>query len=117
MVRFAAVDVRFESLADICAAKNHVPFTPKSGHSQCNMECPLWATNGLMRCSNVVWMARRGSVVTSNGVDARSGKLVGPSDTSLRCGEASGSVILCISTEKVVTNRSAGSQFRTGRAS
>ena len=29
-------DVRFGSLADICSAKRHVRFTPKSGHEQCN---------------------------------------------------------------------------------
>jgi hypothetical protein len=58
-----------------------------------------------MRCSNVVWKARRGSVVTSNAgrlvsrkfndssgdpgqtlVDARSGKLVGRATYYLRCG-------------------------------
>ena len=29
-------DVRFGSKADICSAKGHVRFTPKSGHVQCN---------------------------------------------------------------------------------
>ena len=38
-----AVDVRFGSKADICSAKRHVCFTPKSGHVQCNEGCPLSA--------------------------------------------------------------------------
>ena len=45
-------DVRFGSQADICSAKRHVRFTPESGHVQCTRPCPLWANNGLMRCSN-----------------------------------------------------------------
>jgi hypothetical protein len=35
--------VRFGSKADICAAKGHVRFTPKSGHLQCKRPCPLRA--------------------------------------------------------------------------
>jgi hypothetical protein len=40
------MDVRFGSLADICAAKSHGRFTPESGHVQCNSECPLCAKSG-----------------------------------------------------------------------
>src|SRR5262249_17405909 len=38
--------VRFGSLADICSAKRHVRFAPKSGHVRCKRECPLWAKSG-----------------------------------------------------------------------
>jgi len=38
--------VRFGSKADMCSAKRHVRFTPKSGHVQCNQGCPLWANSG-----------------------------------------------------------------------
>jgi len=41
-----AANVRFGSLADICSAKRHVRFTPKSGHVQCNSICPLSAKSG-----------------------------------------------------------------------
>ena len=39
-------DVRFGSKADMCSAKSHVRFTPKSGHVQCNSACPLSANSG-----------------------------------------------------------------------
>src|SRR5262249_31869940 len=39
-------DVRFGSKADMCSAKRHVRFTPKSGHVRCKQECPLWAKSG-----------------------------------------------------------------------
>ena len=39
-------DVRFGSKADICSAKKHVRFTPKSGHVRCKHRCPLSANNG-----------------------------------------------------------------------
>src|SRR5262245_3116394 len=38
--------VRFGSKADICSAKGHVRFAPKSGHVRCNYRCPLWANSG-----------------------------------------------------------------------
>jgi hypothetical protein len=38
--------VRFGSKADIRAAKNHVRFTPKSGHVRCTNSRPLWAKSG-----------------------------------------------------------------------
>src|SRR5262245_1617419 len=38
--------VRFGSEADICSAKWHVRFTPKSGHVQCSRRCPLRAKSG-----------------------------------------------------------------------
>ena len=47
-------DVRFGSLADICAAKSesrhlppgHVCFTPESGQMQCKTKCRLRANSG-----------------------------------------------------------------------
>ena len=36
-------NVRFGSKADMCSAKRHVRFTPKSGHCGCNYACPLCA--------------------------------------------------------------------------
>ena len=39
--RGAISNVRFGSKADICAAKSHVRFTPKSGHVRCKHRCPL----------------------------------------------------------------------------
>ena len=44
--------VRFGSEADICAAKSDVRFTPKSGHVQCNGQCPLWAISGHRSIAN-----------------------------------------------------------------
>jgi hypothetical protein len=44
-------DVRYGPLADICTAKDHVRFTPESGHLRRNILCPLWANSGLMHCS------------------------------------------------------------------
>ena len=44
-------DVRFGSKADMCSAKLHVRFTPKSGHVQCNSVCPLCARSGHCGCS------------------------------------------------------------------
>jgi hypothetical protein len=46
-------DVRFGSKADIRAAKRHVRFTPESGHSQRQYQCPLWAKSGHWRVYNV----------------------------------------------------------------
>ena len=39
-------DVRFGSKADICGAKDHVRFTPESGHVRCTSSCPLCAKSG-----------------------------------------------------------------------
>ena len=39
-------NVRFGSEADICGAKGHVRFTPRSGHVQCTSLCPLCANSG-----------------------------------------------------------------------
>src|SRR4029077_17956183 len=39
-------DVRFGSKADMCSAKRHVRFTPKSGHVQRTGACPLCANSG-----------------------------------------------------------------------
>ena len=39
-------NVRFGSKADICGAKWHVRFTPKSGQVQCKTSCPLCANSG-----------------------------------------------------------------------
>jgi hypothetical protein len=44
-------DVRFGSKADICTAKNHVRFSPKSGHVRCTSLCLLWAKSGLVQRS------------------------------------------------------------------
>jgi hypothetical protein len=38
--------VRFGSKADICAAKSHVRFAPKSRHLQRTSPCPLCAKSG-----------------------------------------------------------------------
>ena len=38
--------VRFGSIADICAATDHVRFTPESGHLYCTRLCPLRASSG-----------------------------------------------------------------------
>ena len=38
--------VRFGSKADICGAKQHVRFTPNSGHVQCISSCLLCAKSG-----------------------------------------------------------------------
>jgi hypothetical protein len=46
MRNFDPVHFRFGSLADICAAKSDVRFTPGSGHVRCNLACPLWARSG-----------------------------------------------------------------------
>src|SRR5262249_31824985 len=43
--------VRFGSKADIGACPRHVRFTPKSGHRNSVVECPLCAKSGLMQCS------------------------------------------------------------------
>jgi hypothetical protein len=40
------LNVCFAPNADICSAKGHVRFTPKSGHGQCTTLCPLWAKSG-----------------------------------------------------------------------
>jgi hypothetical protein len=46
VTRHHIADVRFGSLADICAAKSHVRFTPENGHTRCKKECPLRANSG-----------------------------------------------------------------------
>ena len=46
--------VRFGSKADICSAKRHVRFTPKSGHVRCTSRCPLSANSGHARCHSTV---------------------------------------------------------------
>ena len=40
------MNVRFGSLADITARSRHVRFTPNSGHSSVQLECPKSAING-----------------------------------------------------------------------
>ena len=45
------VDVRSGSLADMATGQRDVRFTPNSGHSLQQSECPLWATSGPMHCS------------------------------------------------------------------
>src|SRR5215831_21427913 len=45
------IHVCFGSKADICGAKEHVRFTPKSGHVRCTSLCLLWAKSGLMQRS------------------------------------------------------------------
>jgi hypothetical protein len=37
--------------ADICAAKSHVRFTPKSGHCSDELACPLCANSDLSQVS------------------------------------------------------------------
>ena len=39
-------NVRFGSKADMCSAKRHVRFTPKSGHVRCKVGCLLSANSG-----------------------------------------------------------------------
>ena len=39
-------NVRFGSKADICSAKEHVRYSPKSGHQPATLPCPLCAMNG-----------------------------------------------------------------------
>src|SRR5262249_30184101 len=34
------------SKADICSAKQHIRFTPESGHVRCTSPCLLWARSG-----------------------------------------------------------------------
>ena len=46
MRKLKDADVCFGSKADMCSAKGHVRSTPKSGHVQCNSECPLCAKSG-----------------------------------------------------------------------
>ena len=43
----ASPNVRFGSKADMCSAKGHVRFTPKSGHVRCTSPCLLSAKSGL----------------------------------------------------------------------
>ena len=45
------VSVAFGSKADIPSGPRHVRFTPKSGHRNSVVECPLCAKSGLMQCS------------------------------------------------------------------
>ena len=45
-------DVRFGSKADICSAKRHVRFTPKSDIKCVKEECPLWAKSGRQRTTD-----------------------------------------------------------------
>jgi hypothetical protein len=47
--REASRDVRFGSLADITARSRHVRFTPDSGHSSVQLECPTGANSGHSR--------------------------------------------------------------------
>ena len=65
-------DVRFGSKADICSAKRHVRFTPKSGHVRCNEECPLSAKSG-----HCMMVQRRGDQLTSAAklCDVRRGRI------------------------------------------
>ena len=44
--RSAKPNVRFGSLADITARSRHVRFTPDSGHSSAQVECPKSAMYG-----------------------------------------------------------------------
>ena len=45
-IRQRDCNVRFGSLADTCSAKSHVRFTPESGHSEHQTQCPLSANSG-----------------------------------------------------------------------
>ena|SRR5215831_2191607 len=45
----AIAGVRFGPKADMYGAREHVPFTPKSGHVQWASSCLLWANNGHLR--------------------------------------------------------------------
>ena len=67
-------DVRFGSKADICSAKRHVRFTPKSGHLQRTSRCPLCANSGLMHCSK-----QHRYSITSSAVVSSDGGIVRPS--------------------------------------
>jgi hypothetical protein len=51
----SVADVRFGSKADIALRSRHVRFTPKSGHWQTTVGCPLCAKSG---CEQVQQMAR-----------------------------------------------------------
>ena len=46
-INLPPADARFGSKADICAAKRHVRFTPKSGHSPVELERLLSARSGI----------------------------------------------------------------------
>jgi hypothetical protein len=45
-ISWRQLNVRFGSKADMCSAKGHVRFTPESGHSQSEFQCPLSANSG-----------------------------------------------------------------------
>jgi hypothetical protein len=47
--------VRFGSKADMTRCDGDVRFTPKSGHWQTTVGCPLCAKSGLMHCSKKVY--------------------------------------------------------------
>ena len=55
-------NVRFRSKADMCSAKQHVRFTPESGHVQCNSVCPLCANSGHRGPYSITSSARARSV-------------------------------------------------------
>ena len=61
-------DVRFGSKADICGAKSHVRFTPKSGHVRCTRRCLLCANSGHRHYS-----------ITSSACASSVGEMVKPS--------------------------------------
>ena len=46
VVRLVQWNVRFGSKADIIAVNRHVRFTPKSGHRETSLVCPLSAKSG-----------------------------------------------------------------------
>ena len=57
--------VRFGSLADMCAAKSHVCFTPESGHVRCTYRCPLWARSGHWLAYSITHGAARALVANA----------------------------------------------------
>ena len=63
--------VRFGSKADMCSAKGHVRFTPKSGHVRRTSRCPLCANSGLMQCSKLY----RYSIISAARASSAGGKL------------------------------------------
>ena len=65
------MNVRFGSKADMCSAKRHVRFTPKSGHVQCTGRCPLCAKSGLMHCSKQDLVAVRRAGVSRSWCRAK----------------------------------------------
>ena len=70
----ALAHVCFGSEADICAAKSDVRFTPKSGHVQCNGQCPLWAKSRHPHrfATSISGRAQCGGMPSNFGIELRS---------------------------------------------